>query len=121
RDLAAVRDEAVDHVFADAAGKLGALRGTAQYEAVLAALVAEAVKGVEGACVLHVAPADEAMAKKAVDGVDATCSVSPDLESIGGVVVSYDDGRVVRRNTFESRLEKVRGLAQAKVAEVLTS
>ena len=47
-------------------------------------------------------------------------SVSPTLETIGGVVVAYEDGRIVRRNTFESRLDKVRGLAQAKVAEVLS-
>ena len=121
RDLAAVRDEAVDHVFADAAEKLGALRGTKKYEEIFTALVAEAVKGVQGDCTLHVASTDEDLAKKTVADLDVPCAVAPDLETIGGVVVSYDEGRVVRRNTFESRLVKVRGLAQAKVAEVLTS
>ena len=121
RDLAAVRDSAVDRVFALAAEKLAAMRGSAAYETVLKGLISEATAGVEGACELLVVPEDAALAEKTVAELGASCTVSPTLESIGGAVVSYDGGRVVRRNTFESRLEKVRGLAQAKVAEVLTS
>ncbi|MDO8879278.1 MAG: V-type ATP synthase subunit E [Coriobacteriia bacterium] len=121
RDLAAVRDEAVDRVFELAAERLAALRGSAEYEGVFRGLVSEAVEGVQGACELVVAPDDAALAEKVVADLGATCTVASSLEGIGGAVVSYDGGRIVRRNTFESRLEKVRGLAQSKVAEVLTS
>jgi vacuolar-type H+-ATPase subunit E/Vma4 len=120
RDLAAVRDEAVDRVFAEAAGKLAALRGTDEYEPVFAKLLSEATAGAEGSCEVQVAPDDADLAQKIVATMGLEGSVSPTLETIGGVVVAYEDGRIVRRNTFESRLDKVRGLAQAKVAEVLS-
>jgi V/A-type H+-transporting ATPase subunit E len=121
RDLAAVRDEAVDRVFTLAAEKLAATRGSASYEAVFKALAEEAMAGVEGECELLVASADAELAKRVVGEIGARCTVSPTLDTIGGVVVASDGGRIVRQNTFESRLAKVRGLAQAKVAEVLTS
>lgn len=121
RNLAAVREGAVDRVFADAAAKLGAMRGTAEYAAVFKALAEEALSGVESDCELHIVPGDENLAASAVKGLRVSCTIVPTLDSIGGLAVTYDGGRVVRQNTFESRLAKVRGLASAKVAEVLTS
>lgn len=121
RDLAAVRDSAVDAVFAEAARSLEAMRGTAAYERVFGALAKEALQGVDQECELQVAPPDAALAKKVASTLGVACTVSPTLDTIGGLVVSMHDGRVVRRNTFESRLLKVRSLAGAKVAEVMTS
>jgi len=121
RNLAAVRDQAVDRVFAEAATKLAALRGTPEYEGVFKALTAEALTGADGECELLVAPPDEALARTVAGELGIACTVAPALETIGGLAVSLHEGRVMRRNTFESRLAKVRGLAQAKVAEVLTS
>lgn len=122
RALASVREAAVDRVFADAAARLAATRGSAEYAAVFAALAEEALAGVEGECEMHVVPGDADLAAKVVASLGAqACVVVPTLESIGGLTITYDGGRVVRRNTFESRLAKVRGLASAKVAEVLTS
>lgn len=121
RDQAAVREEAVDDVFKQVAERLSAMRGTAEYEKVFAALVREALDGVDAEAEIQVAPADEALAKKVAADMGATATVSPVLETIGGVVVSTHGGRVIRRNTFESRLLKVRVMAGAKIAEVLTS
>lgn len=122
RNLAAVREAAVDRVFADAAVKLAETRNSAEYATVFKGLAEEALAGVEGACELHVAPADADLAAKVVASLGAaSCTVVPTLETIGGLTVTYNDGRVVRQNTFESRLAKVRGLASAMVAEVLTS
>lgn len=121
RNLAAVRDEAVDRVFSEAAKRLAALRGTPEYERVFRKLAAEALADVEGECEVRVAPADEALARAVVSELGRNCTVVPTLETTGGLEVASHGGRIVRRNTFESRLAKVRGLAQAKVAEVLTS
>ncbi|MDO8848664.1 MAG: V-type ATP synthase subunit E [Coriobacteriia bacterium] len=121
RDLAEVRDGAVDAVFAEAANHLAAMRGTAEYERVFTALAKEAFTGMESDCELQVAPADADLAAKVVRDLGLTASVSPTLDTIGGLVVSAHGGRVVRRNTFESRMIKARSLAGAKVAEVLTS
>jgi vacuolar-type H+-ATPase subunit E/Vma4 len=121
RNLASVREAAVDRVFGDAAGRLAEMRGTPQYEAIFTALAKEAFEGVESACELHVIPADKALAEKVAKECAVPCTVVPTLEAIGGLTVTYDEGRIVRQNSFESRLAKVRGLASAKVAEVLTS
>lgn len=121
RDMAAVRDSAVDAVFVSAAERLAAMRGSAEYERVFTELAREALEGVDEACELSVVPEDAALAKKVTGKLGASCTIAPTLDSIGGLVVSMHEGRVVRRNTFESRLLKVRGLAGAKVAEVMTS
>lgn len=121
RNLAAVREAAVDAVFQSAATKLSAMRGTPAYVSVFEALAREAAAGIDGDCVLHVAPADAALAEKIAASLGPRCTVSATLDTIGGLQISYDSGRVVRQNTFESRLAKVRGLASATVAETLTS
>lgn len=121
RDQASVRDSAVDAVFEEATRRLAALRGTKEYERVFAALAKEAFTGIAEDCELQVAPEDAALAAKVAAEIGVPCTVSPTLDTVGGLVVSTSGGRVVRRNTFESRLYKVRGLAGAKVAEVLNS
>ena len=121
RNLAAVRENAVDRVFADAATQLASTRGTADYAVVFKALAEEALAGVDGPCEIHVVADDADLAAKVVKDLGVTCSVVPGLDSIGGLTVTYDGGRVVRQNTFEGRLAKVRSLASAKVAEVLVS
>lgn len=121
RDLAAVRENAVDSVFEEARERLAAMRGSAEYERVFTALAKEAVAGVDGTCEMQVVAADVALAEKVVRELGIDCTVTGTLDAGGGVVVTSDNGRVVRRNTFESRLLKVRGIAGAKVAEVLMS
>lgn len=121
RDLAEVRDNAVDAVFAEATTRLAAMRGTAEYERVFTALAKEAFTGMDAECEVQVAPADADLAAKVVRELGVPATVSPTLDTIGGLVVSAHGGRVVRRNTFESRMLKARSVAGAKVAEVLTS
>lgn len=121
RNLAAVRDEAIDRVFKEAVAKLAAMRGTPEYERVFKALAEEALAGADGECELLVGAPDEALARKVADELGVECEVVPTLDTGGGLAIALHDGRVMRRNTFESRLAKVRELAQAKVAEVLTS
>lgn len=121
RDLARVRDSAVDTVFAEAANRLAAMRGTAEYERIFAALAQEAFAGMDSGCEVLVAPADAELAAKTVAALGVDAKISPTLDTIGGLVVSAHGGRVVRRNTFESRLLKARSVGGARVAEVLTS
>jgi vacuolar-type H+-ATPase subunit E/Vma4 len=121
RDQAAVRDAAVDDVFGLAARNLAAMHGTKEYERIFAALAREALAGVDSECMIQVLPGDAALAEKVASELGARATVDPSLEGLGGIVVSTHGGRVVRRNTFESRLQKVRVAAGAKVAEVLTS
>jgi vacuolar-type H+-ATPase subunit E/Vma4 len=117
--LAAVRDRAVDGVFDDALVKLGKMRGTGEYERVFAALAGEALGGMTGECEILVDPADIALAEKASASLGVGCTVKAGASTKGGLVATMHGGRITRRNTFESRLAKVRTLAQARVAEIL--
>ena len=122
RNLAAVRETAVESVFDAASAKLKALHGTPEYAGVFRSLAQEALSGVGGSCEMHVVPADADLAARVIAELGvASCSVVPTLESIGGLTVTSEAGRIVRQNTFEARLTKARGLAAASVSEVLTS
>lgn len=138
---AADEGAAVAHAFELAGGRLAALRGGPAYPAVFAALAAEALAGVGDACELRVTPEDVELAERAVreaqvrgaegggapgnrSGVPGVTepphvSIAPTLAASGGVVVACADGRLLRLNTFESRLEKLRRVAVNDVAEVL--
>lgn len=121
RNLAQVRDNAVEAVFEEAEERLAAMRGTPEYEGVFAGLAQEACKGLEGEGELQVSPADVEIARKVVKDLGLTFTVSPTLDTIGGLVVSTYGGRVVRRNTFETRLQKASTVVGTQIAEVLTS
>ncbi|MHB1341218.1 MAG: V-type ATP synthase subunit E [Coriobacteriia bacterium] len=120
KELAAVRDEAVEKVFSTAASAMAGVRSTSRYEGVFKALAQEALAGVDGECTVLVDPADTALAEKTLKSMNVDCTVSPTISTIGGLVVSTVGGRVMRRNTFEARLAKARSLAQAQVAGILT-
>lgn len=120
RALARVREELVNEVFDAAAAKLATLRGNAEYERVFRGLAEEALAGADGACVVTVAPSDAALAKKTLEDLGVQGEVTTGDGISGGLVVALHGGRVVRKNTFESRLEKVRATAEAAVAEILT-
>lgn len=123
----------VARVFELAAERLAALRGEPAYPAVFAALAAEALAGVEGACELRVAPEDVPLAEQAVRAVREAAasgaaegaavrpaiSIVPTLATSGGAVAARAAGRVLRLNTFESRLRKLRRIAVNDVAEVV--
>src|SRR5574340_1164164 len=81
RDLAAVRENAVDAVFAEASERLAAMRGTAAYERVFADLAKEALQGVDEECEIQVGSADAALAKKIAGGAGVKCSVVPTLDT----------------------------------------
>lgn len=119
KELAAVREQVVQRVFEDAAAKLGTLRSTKEYEGVFTALAEEALAGVDGDCTMQVDPADVKLAEKVASSLNASCKIDPSLETSGGVVVSTEDGRVLRRNTFESRLAKSQEFTYARVSEIL--
>lgn len=120
KELAAVRDEAVEKAFATAASSLASLRSTPGYESVFKALAEEALQGLEGDCTVLVDPADAALAEKTLASMGMRCTVSPAISTMGGLVVSTAGGKVLRHNTFETRLAKTRSLAQARVAEILS-
>lgn len=116
---AGVKETAIQSVFDEALVRLAEARRDPDYRGVFAKLVEEALAGVDGALEVHVDPADEAMAGEALGAMGVNAPVVADLSTAGGVVVVSGEGTVSRRNTFEDRLDKLRSIAQADVAEIV--
>lgn len=116
--ISTARGGAVEKAFDLATAQLAHARESAEYDRLFAELAHEALAGLSGPVVMHVDPADESRARALnASGVDIT--VQADIESFGGVMVEADTGRIVRRNTFEDRAERVRQYVQADVAKAL--
>ena len=121
KDAAELKGEAVGDVFALAGRGLSKVRGSKEYEKLFSALLAQAADCAAGEeCDVLVDPTDVDLAGRAVAVLGRNgMTVKGDIETGGGVVVTTDGGRVLHRNTVESRLDKVRGAAQSRVVETL--
>lgn len=113
--VSAARGKALESAFEGARTQLRGIRGGGDYDGLFSALANEALDGVEGRAVLHVDPADETRARSMASDAD----VIADIDTAGGVVVEANGGRIVRRNTLESRLDRAAQVVQADVARVL--
>ncbi|TLM97664.1 MAG: V-type ATP synthase subunit E, partial [Actinobacteria bacterium] len=89
------------------------------YDDLFARLAAEALAGIVGEVVIHVDPADADCAAQAASKAGVAARVETDITTAGGLFVEANGGRIVRRNTLEDRLERVRQYVQSEVAEVL--
>jgi vacuolar-type H+-ATPase subunit E/Vma4 len=114
-----VRGEGLDGVFDTARQQLTKLRQRSDYSQLFASLAREALDGVEGSVVIRVSPADVDLARQTASQLGVTAEVRGDLETAGGLVVEAAGGKIVRRNTFEDRLDRARPYIQADVARVL--
>lgn len=119
KTLAAVKERAVHDVFDRVLEEFGNVRSRSDYPQIFRSLVAEALEGVDGEFELLVDPVDEQLAHEVLREHGLSAQVKTEINTAGGVVVVTENGRVMRRNTLEARLDKLRGLAQAEVAEIL--
>lgn len=121
KGMASVKEAAVSDAFDKAADTLKSVRNRPDYPAIFEALVREAIAGVSGEKVLLVDPADESLARQVLDKLGVDAEVRAELSASGGVAVLSGNGRIMRRNTFDDRLDKVRHSIQSEVAEILFS
>lgn len=121
KKMASVKEAAVSDVFNRAGDALVSVRTRPDYPAIFKALVQEALAGVTGDKTLLVDPADEPLAREVLGEVGVSADVKSDLSASGGVRVLAGGGRIMRRNTFDDRLDKVRHSIQSEVAEILFS
>jgi V/A-type H+/Na+-transporting ATPase subunit E len=96
----AAREEAFTSLLAGIRAQLAAMRGSSKYPALLRALVAESRAALPAARELRVDPRDLELAGLIAGGL----RVVAELDTMGGVELSGDDGRTVR-NTLEERLD----------------
>jgi vacuolar-type H+-ATPase subunit E/Vma4 len=119
KHVAAVKERAIRDVFDDALAGLADVRGRSDYPAVFAALADEAMADVSGEFELLVDPSDVELARQYLAERGKTAEIRPDISTAGGIIIVTEGGTVLRRNTLEDRLDKLRGLAQADVAEII--
>jgi vacuolar-type H+-ATPase subunit E/Vma4 len=119
RDIAALKDTAIHSVFDDAAKVLARARDSEAYEALFRRLAQEALASVDGPVEVAVDPRDEKLATEVLKDMRVEFTLKPDLASAGGLVVISGGGRILRRNTLEDRLKKVRQIAQSQAAGIL--
>jgi len=117
--VAAVKQRGVERSFERAAALLGKARASERYPAVFRGLAEEALAGLAGDITVLVDPADEKLAAETLASLGVAATVKPEISTSGGLVVVLEGGRIIRRNTFEDRLAKVRERAQASVAEIV--
>jgi vacuolar-type H+-ATPase subunit E/Vma4 len=118
--VSSVKGEGLTAVFDDAKAQLASVRQSG-YDALFAALAAEALSGVSGTVTIRVKSDDVALAQKAAAAAGLTADVTSDLDTAGGLVVETGGGKIIRRNTLEDRLDRARQFVRADVATVLFS
>jgi V/A-type H+/Na+-transporting ATPase subunit E len=97
------REDAFDELLVEVRGRLGALRESATYPALLRALLRESLSALPAATSLRVDPRDERLAADLVAELDAELQIVATLETAGGVELTRGEDRAVR-NTVEDRL-----------------
>jgi len=119
--LAITKEAALADVFDTASATLSSIRQTDGYEVLFKALLEEALDGVNGAVTILVDSRDEKLAQAIMAKSGLGGEVHPEITTAGGAMVEFGDGRILRRNTLEDRLEKAKQQIQATVAEILFS
>jgi len=97
------REDAFDELLVEVRGRLGALRESGTYPALLRALLRESLSALPAATSLRVDPRDERLAADLVAELDAELQIVATLETAGGVELTRGEDRAVR-NTVEDRL-----------------
>ena len=119
--VASAKQKAVVEVFDQAKEALKMVRSTKGYPELFRELAEEAGGTLAGEPEVLVDPVDMELAQSTFSKMDITVSLSSELSTAGGLVMTSDGGRIMRRNTLEERLGKASQMIQAEVAEILFS
>lgn len=117
--VSSAKGDGLETVFEVATQNLAKKRSQQEYADLFARLADQAFEGLEGDVTIHVDPADASLAQAAAAKAGLSAEIQTDLMSAGGLVVEAVGGRIVRRNTFEDRLERARQFVQTDVAKAL--
>jgi len=113
--------ELYEDFFDSITGDLSRYREDASlYQPVLCALMREATQGFE-AGIISIDPRDETQATECMQMLGHSFELRSDIATAGGCVARNGDGTVIRDNTFESRLSRVRDEMEQQIWSVLIS
>ena len=120
REIISFKESLIDRAFAKVKEKLAEHCKKDIYQKTFQLLVNETLGGTKGKKLeVWVDKKDENLAKKVLDGLNLNYKLHSDLDCLGGLKVSIDEGRMLVVNTFYSRLEKIRKFLQPQLLELL--
>ncbi len=127
RALAEAREQLLNEAFAQAQARLAQIRQSHDYPAILRALVRQAIHALgndlasssEQQLVVHVDPADVALACTVFNELGVSCEIVPQTMPLGGVEIATRDERIVITNTLAARLERARQYLRGTIAQML--
>jgi vacuolar-type H+-ATPase subunit E/Vma4 len=96
------REDAFHECLAELQRRLGTIRESSSYPALLRALLRESLAALPAATALHVDPRDERLAADLLAELDVELELVATLETAGGVELTHGEDRAVR-NTVEER------------------
>ena len=105
------RQDLIERVMKNAAGKFSDLRKSKDYEMILGNLVCEALDCIQPSLIddqkiiLHFDPRDKALSRRILKNNKLEMNVQYDIECSGGCNAETEDGMVLALNTIESRFE----------------
>lgn len=113
------KEKIAEKALAIAEERLGDLRSREDYPSILEGLIEEGLSRISGRISVHVDPADEAVANTVMQKLGLDYDLHTDIQTVGGAVVSYADGRVRIINTVEERLNRAREKLRMQVSGIL--
>jgi V/A-type H+-transporting ATPase subunit E len=127
RALAEAREQLLNEAFAQAQARLAQVRPSNDYPAIFRALVHQAINALgndiattsEQRLIVHVDPADVALARTVFNELGVSCEIVPQTMPLGGVEIATFDERVVITNTLAARLERARKYLRGTIAQML--
>ncbi len=100
---------AFESCFDSATRELQSIRSHDNYLGFFTTMLQEALTELdEPDPVIHIDPKDDAVCNASLRELKASYTVVPDINTAGGVWVRSADGKIIVRNTIESRLERGR-------------
>ncbi len=118
KETTATKEGYIRRAFDEAKGHLS-LRSKPNYERTFELLAKEALGLRPGKVRVYVDPKDASVAQAVLPRLCDEFELYTELECLGGLRVTTEDGRVTHLNTIDSRLEKARQALKSKVASIL--
>jgi V/A-type H+-transporting ATPase subunit E len=108
RQFVSLRHEAVTGVLDRLRETIKSLPKSPAWPDIVNGLLAEALRDADGEVTVQCRPGDRAIVEAYLKKRGAPYVIKEADFPLGGVVASWDGGRLTRHNTFESRLAKIR-------------
>ncbi|MBN1166369.1 MAG: V-type ATP synthase subunit E [Methanospirillaceae archaeon] len=107
---------AFESCFDSATRELQSIRSHDNYQDFFTTMLKEALLELdEPDPVIHIDPKDDAVCKTSLRELKASYTIVADSDSAGGVRVRSADGKIIVRNTIESRLERGREMLKEDI------